>query len=42
MPSGNIKTCHWCGLDIMPCGERWYLARVADVNGLCRKNPEDD
>jgi hypothetical protein len=42
MPSGNIKVCRWCDADIMLCGERWYYARIADINGFCPKNPEDD
>jgi hypothetical protein len=26
----------------MLCGEIWYYARVADINGYCPKSPDDD
>lgn len=33
--------CVFCGADIMRVGDRWYKARVADVNGFCPKSPDD-
>ena len=31
--------CVFCGADIMRVGDRWYKARVADVNGFCPNSP---
>ena len=34
--------CVFCSAYILRTGDRWYKARVADVNGFCPKSPDDD
>ena len=33
--------CVFCSAYILRTGDRWYKARVADVNGFCPKSPDD-
>ena len=41
LPQSNIRTCRRCGTEIMLTGERWYRARVADINGYCPGSDDD-
>jgi hypothetical protein len=41
VPQPMTGTCRYCGAEIMKAGELWYLKRVADINGWCRKSPDD-